>query len=115
MSSSNDTQQPDNEIPKLGIVRNSKGQFEKGHSGNINAAIHKKTQTVKDFLASFCEEKMHEIPALYEQLTVKDKINMLFKIIQMNSPQDGNGGPASDQPITITFQPAQKRENPHGN
>lgn len=85
------------------IVRNKKGQFEKGHSGNMNGSLNKKRSEIQNLLADFCLEKIPELYTLWDSLPPKEKTKMVCSILRFVVPQAADNPDGTDSQVTIVM------------
>ena len=69
------------------MLEKHKPFFQPGHKGYKPKGVpNKSTQTMKEFLRLFTEEKKDEIMEAFSQLEPKDKIAAWLKMVQFNTP-----------------------------
>lgn len=68
-----------------------KGGFQKGRSGNPNGrppkAINKISRSAKEQISDFINEKFAEIPKVWKELPVRDKVRLLVDLLPYVVPK----------------------------
>lgn len=70
------------------VVRNSKGQFQKGHPGlKPKGMFSRVSNEIRDELSTFLQAKAKELPEIWQKLSPKEKARLFVEVAAFVVPK----------------------------